>query len=109
MLHSHQDGFQEAYRKVKTNVNSEESVSDNDEEVDILGDMASDDDSPQPRQRRPPAPSNNRNTGSRNQNAPGVGAETVENNTMNVGIRPNIGSKQDDKALIDPKMRKSLD
>ena len=46
MLHSNQDGFQEAYRKIKTNVNSEESVSDIDEEVDILGDMASDDDSP---------------------------------------------------------------
>lgn len=42
MMNSAAEGEQTAFRKVKKNVNSaDNTITDNDDEVDILGDMAS--------------------------------------------------------------------
>jgi hypothetical protein len=117
MLHNQTDGFQEAFRKVKAakdEKSDQSGSSDNDDEVDIMGDMASDDDE------RPPRPERNRGAAnnarlSRNRNgALGsgvglIGSETVENNSLNVGIRPKIDAKKDGKDLVDPKQGKAVD
>ena len=45
MMNNAADGEQVAYRKVKKNINSaDNTITDNDDEVDILGDMASQED-----------------------------------------------------------------
>lgn len=80
---------------MKSNAADDAGSDSNDEEVDILGDMASDDEEPRQRSRRNLVPRRPEISGrvvegprgSRNRNGlNGMPSETLENNSVNVGI-----------------------